>query len=247
MSDYVRKYAPVTYMLSNVSVPYLVAANPVNYGRPWRLNCAEALAAAFFICGHEDWARQALEHFSYGEAFLNMNSQLLKRYAASEDEAGIKKVEEAWLARLEREHAESRESKGSEDVWETGNINHQIKTSSDEENGNGEDSDEDAEEGLAASSGLDLPSASEDDDDAEHMAELRRKVLASRSFATAQPGEETKPQRQKISKPSPKQDGYSSDADSGSDDNAAFDNIIDATPATDRIGIRAKQQLRGQK
>ena len=74
-------------------LPYLVAANPTNYGRPWRLNCVEALAACFYICGHSEWAEDILSSFSYGDAFLDINASLLKRYAACANEEEIKKQE----------------------------------------------------------------------------------------------------------------------------------------------------------
>jgi pre-rRNA-processing protein TSR3 len=78
MNAYVRLPAPVLRLsmdqlgLANV-VPYLIATNPTNYGKPWRLNCAEALAAAFYLTGHDDWAARLLAPFGWGSSFYPVN------------------------------------------------------------------------------------------------------------------------------------------------------------------------------
>ena len=236
-------------------MPYLVAANSVNYGRPWRLNCVEALAACFFICGHEDWAHEVLQHFSYGEPFLEINSQLLKRYAACTSEEEVKKVEEVWLAKIEREYSESRakgDDPSNEDAWKGGNMNRRPAIDSDDENEddsdmqreqNSDSDDEDQDDGVGVD--RDLLDDSEDADDEEEMAELRRRVLQARPFSNPLHTDD-KPSLEKVTRPEKLPE--ESDVGSGSDiegDDSAFDNIINATPVTDRTGIRAKQRLKG--
>ncbi|CAN6603435.1 18S rRNA aminocarboxypropyltransferase [Trichomonascus vanleenenianus] len=92
-------------------LPYLVAANPVNYGKPWRLNCVEALAACFAITGHLDWAEEVLSHFSWGHCFLEINEDLIELYQECTDGASIKEAQEQWLLALEQEDAERRQAK----------------------------------------------------------------------------------------------------------------------------------------
>ena len=242
--------------LLTFTVPYLVAANSVNYGRPWRLNCVEALAATFFICGHEDWAHEVVAHFSYGETFLEINSQLLKRYAACSSEEEIKKAEELWLAKIEREYAESRadgDGTGNENAWTRGNMNRRpVVDSEDEEEDDSDmgsekesDADEDQDGGVIVDKSL--LEVVEESDDEEEMAELRRKVLNSRPFANPiNADEKARPEKIRRQGPLP----VDSDAESGSDacdneDDSAFDNIINATPVTDRSGLQAKQRSKG--
>lgn len=229
----------------------------MNYGKPWRLNCVEALAATFMICGHEDWAEEVLQHFRYGKPFLEINSQLFKRYAACETEADIKVAEEKWLAKIEKEYAESREEKGADDMWTTGNTNRHAFLSDSEddedddedEEGDGDGEDEDGIPRNALQRDNPFPEPEEEDDDEEEMAEIRRKILKSKPFAgTASDDQESEAKTRPTVQPSPAdptaaKDTYNgSDSDDSNESDAAFDRIINATTSTDRTGIKAIQR-----
>ncbi|ESO11015.1 hypothetical protein HELRODRAFT_185298 [Helobdella robusta] len=78
-------------------LPYLVAANPINYGRPWKLSCAEAYAAALYIVGMKEFGEVLLSKFKWGGSFYTMNKELLDRYAACESSADVIKVQNEYL------------------------------------------------------------------------------------------------------------------------------------------------------
>ena len=162
----------------------------------------------------------------------------------------MKKAEDVWLQKIEREYSESRQNRdgdGNNDIWLVGNTNGQPVVDSDDSDeddddpdaGNSEDG-EDTEGGVGI--GRDPIAIPEDTDDEEEMAEIRRRVLQSKPFSN--PTSDAKQQPERIARPAliP----VDSDAESGSDiaDNEAFDNIIDATPVTDRTGIQAKERLK---
>ena len=83
------------------ALPFLVAANPVNYGTPFRLTTVEALAGACCILGERDHAEKLLSKFRWGHTFVELNDELLRRYATCADSSGVVAVQDEYLTERE--------------------------------------------------------------------------------------------------------------------------------------------------
>ena len=67
----------------------LLAANPVNWGKPGRLTTAEALATVLYLIGRVKQARDVLGAFRWGERFFELNKEPLDAYAQAQTSAEL--------------------------------------------------------------------------------------------------------------------------------------------------------------
>ncbi|KAK7590635.1 hypothetical protein V9T40_002248 [Parthenolecanium corni] len=87
-------------------LPFLVAANPINYGKPCQLSCVEAIASVLFITGSSDLAEYYLNKFKWGRGFLSLNDEILNRYASCSNGAEIIEVQNDYLQASQKSRAE---------------------------------------------------------------------------------------------------------------------------------------------
>jgi pre-rRNA-processing protein TSR3 len=79
------------------ALPFLLAANPLHYGKPFQLSSIEAFAAALFILGEQEQAKQILSLYTWGCRFIELNAEPLSLYANAKDSAGVIAIQSGYL------------------------------------------------------------------------------------------------------------------------------------------------------
>jgi pre-rRNA-processing protein TSR3 len=81
-------------------LPYLIAGNPVNFGKPTKLSTVEALAAALYIAGFKEESNQLLSIYNWSHTFMELNNERLEKYAKAKDSTEVVKLQGRFIANM---------------------------------------------------------------------------------------------------------------------------------------------------
>jgi pre-rRNA-processing protein TSR3 len=79
------------------ALPFLVAANPVNYGKPFKLTTLEAFAAALYILNEAKKAEDILRLYKWGPNFIVLNKEPLDEYKKAKNSSDIIKIMNQYI------------------------------------------------------------------------------------------------------------------------------------------------------
>ena len=79
-------------------LPFLIAANPINYGKAYKLSSAEALAAALAIVGFQHEAEMLSVKFSWHDEFWRLNTELISAYVQCNSSRDVISVQDIFLS-----------------------------------------------------------------------------------------------------------------------------------------------------
>lgn len=78
-------------------LPHMVAVNPVNYGKAYKLSCVEAVSATLFLAGLYKEADFLLSHFKWGKSFFRVNEDVFSLYKECKNGQELKQVETDYI------------------------------------------------------------------------------------------------------------------------------------------------------
>mgnify|MGYP003691654003 CR=1 FL=1 len=88
-------------------LPFVIAGNPVNYGKPYQLSCVEACATALCVMGYVPQAEFIMSKFGWADGFWSLNPGI-GRYAECKSIEDVQELSEE----LENQVGEKKEDTG---------------------------------------------------------------------------------------------------------------------------------------
>ncbi len=82
------------------SLPFLIAANPINFGKPAKLSSLEATVAALYIMDFKALALKLASIFKWGIVFVNMNKDYLEAYSQAENSSEVIELQRRFILQL---------------------------------------------------------------------------------------------------------------------------------------------------
>ena len=79
------------------ALPFVIAVNPVNYGKPFKLTTLEAFATSLYILGQLEHAHEILKIYNWGPYFLIFNKQPLEEYRKAKNSKEIIKIMKQYI------------------------------------------------------------------------------------------------------------------------------------------------------
>ena len=126
------------------SLPFMVAVNPVNFGKAYKLSCVEAFAACLFLGGFEKEAKFIMDHFKWGEHFFKVNEELLAKYRGISSQEKLKEIQEKYINDELVRKQKRKEGDGFDDFNEN-EINNEEEENDNEDKKENEDNKENEE------------------------------------------------------------------------------------------------------
>ncbi len=79
------------------ALPYMLASNPINWGKPMELNSAEAGMASLFILGEREQAETFLGRFNWAPEYMRLTGELLEEYSSATDRAEVVRIQNEYI------------------------------------------------------------------------------------------------------------------------------------------------------
>ena len=87
------EYIEQNTRLEGRTVPCVLAANPVSWGKPGRLSTSEALALSLVLLDRWGQAREIMKPFRFAESFFELNAEPLEAYSKAKSNSELAELQ----------------------------------------------------------------------------------------------------------------------------------------------------------